>query len=129
MPDFIEQLLVTNKRKLVVCSSEINLSNREDNQIFILFVEESRGSAGGRAGGSGSRKISRIIGINCQGTDEITLFDTEKEDEISEFEIPYSAVAMDIKLSNDQSMVVQGLVDPDLARSYSQLIQKFKVKK
>ena len=129
MPDFIEQLLVTNKRKLVVCTSEINLSNREDNQIFILFVEESRGSAGGRAGGSGSRKISRFIGINCQGTDEITLFDTEKEDEISEFEIPYSAVAMDIKLSNDQSMVVQGLVDPDLARSYSQLIQKFKVKK
>lgn len=129
MSNFIEQLLETNKRKLVVCSREINLSNGGDNQIFILFVEESRGSAGGRAGGSGSRKISQIIGISCQGTDEITIFDTEKEDEISEFEVPYSAVAMDIKLTNDQSMVVQGLVDPELARSYSQLVQKFKVKK
>jgi hypothetical protein len=129
LSDFIEQLLMSSKRKLVVSSREINLSNLGDNQIYILFVEESRGSAGGRAGGSGSRKISRIIGVSCHGTDEITLFDTDKEDEISEFEIPYSAVAMDIKLSDGKSMVVQGLVDHDLTRSYSQLIQKFKVKK
>ena len=87
---------------------------RDDNQIYILFVEESKGSAGGRAGGSGFRKISRIIGIKCHGNDQEYIFDTEREDEISEFEIPYSAVAMDIKLSNDQSMIVQGLVDPEL---------------
>lgn len=126
--NLVENLLRTNKRKLVVCSREINLSMCEDNQIYILFVEESKGSAGGRAGGSGFRKISRIIGINCHGNDQSTIFDTEREDEISEFEIPYSAVAMDIKLSNDQSMIVQGLVDPELAISYFQLIIKFKVK-
>ena len=76
--NLVENLLRTNKRKLVVCSREINLSMREDNQIYILFVEESKGSAGGRAGGSGFRKISRIIGIKCHGNDQ-RLYSIQKE--------------------------------------------------
>ena len=73
-------------------------------------------------------KLVALLALNVMEMTKVLIFDTEREDEISEFEIPYSAVAMDIKLSNDQSMIVQGLVDPELARSYFQLIIKFKVK-
>ena len=73
-------------------------------------------------------KLVALLALNVMEMTKVHIFDTEREDEISEFEIPYSAVAMDIKLSNDQSMIVQGLVDPELARSYFQLIIKFKVK-
>jgi hypothetical protein len=38
--------------------------------------------------------------------------------EISKFEIPLSAVAMDIKLSDGVSKVVQGIVDDDLVKTY-----------
>ena len=73
-------------------------------------------------------KLVALLALIVMEMTKVLIFDTEREDEISEFEIPYSAVAMDIKLSNDQSMIVQGLVDPELARSYFQLIIKFKVK-
>jgi hypothetical protein len=42
---------------------------------------------------------------------------------ISNFEIPLSAVAMDIKLSNGTPKVVQGIVDEELVNSYLKLIQ------
>ena len=41
----------------------MNKNNDIENIIFILMVEESFGSAGGRGGGSGNRKIDKILGF------------------------------------------------------------------
>jgi hypothetical protein len=51
------------------------------------------------------------------------LFESEQEQTISKFEIPYSAVAMDIKLSDGTTKVLQGLVDPALIQSYFNLME------
>lgn len=119
----LDSELLDIMRKIVVCKNDIDLSKKTDNTVFILFVEESQGSAGGRIGGAGLRRISKISCFNIvEGTIE-KIFETRDETEISKFEIPLSAVAMDIKLSNGVPKVIQGIVDDNLVNSYLGLIQ------
>jgi hypothetical protein len=120
----IEDVLALPARKLLVSSTEIDLSRRNKIDIFFLIVQESRGSAGGRGGGSGSRRVERIFGYTCNNGECKIMFDTSDESKIEEFEIPYSAVAMDIRLQDGNIMVVQGVVDPDLIMKYKELISK-----
>ena len=117
------------RRKLIVSSQEINLnitddSNRRENTIFVLMVKESSGSAGGRGGGSGMRKIDRILAFKIKGNVDEQIFETQDSQEIEEFDIPYSAVAMDIVLESGVPYVVQGVVDPDLVNRYLEIIAK-----
>jgi hypothetical protein len=109
-------------RKIVVCKDDINLSKKNDNTIFILFVEESKGSVGGRIGGAGFRSISRIVCYKITNGIEKKIFETQDDNLISKFEIPLSAVALDIELSNGIPKVVQGIVDEELVKSYLKLI-------
>ncbi|HKX82441.1 MAG TPA: hypothetical protein VJL54_09320 [Nitrososphaera sp.] len=118
MSQSLEELLQLPQRKLVVSQAEITLDSKLDNTVFVLLVEESRGSAGGRAAGSGSRKIVKICGFSCKtGTCE-KIFETEEEARIEQFDIPYSAVAMDIRLADGRPYVVQGVIDPGMISSY-----------
>jgi hypothetical protein len=119
VPELIEDILMLHGRRIIVADSEIDFSEKKMNDIFILFVEESRGSAGGRAAGSGFRKISRIMRFTCRNGECVKSFETEDPELIELFDIPYSAVAMDIKLSDGQQIVVQGIVDHSLVMSYA----------
>jgi len=110
-------------RKIVVCTNDIDLSKKTENTVFILFVEESQGSAGGRIGGAGFRRISKISCFHIAERGAQKIFETSDETEISKFEIPLSAVAMDIKLSDGFSKVVQGIIDEDLVKTYLGLIR------
>lgn len=119
----LNSVLLDGSRKIVVCINDIDLSKKNENTIFILFVEESRGSAGGRIGGAGLRRISRISCFKITNGTAQKVFETENENAISNFEIPLSAVALDIKLSNGASKVIQGIVDENLVNNYLNLIQ------
>ncbi|MEM3160827.1 MAG: hypothetical protein QXJ74_08595 [Nitrososphaera sp.] len=113
----IDEILQLPQRKLVVAQADVALDKKSRNEIFILMVEESRGSAGGRAAGSGHRKISKVYGFSCDDSCE-KVFETEDPGKVEQFDIPYSAVAMDITLSDGRPYVVQGIVDPDFVASY-----------
>ncbi len=126
MSNQIEEIIKLPDRKLIVSSKDIDINSLEDNMIFILIVEESRGSAGGRGGGSGHRRITKILGFKIENRNIYPYFETQDEKVIEQFEIPYSAVAMDIKLSNNQNFVVQGLSDKTLIESYNQIVNKEK---
>ena len=120
--DSLDAIFEGGERKIVVCKDDLKLTEKKDNIIFILFIEESRGSAGGRIGGAGFRKISRIVCYNAANGIQRKIFETQDDNVISHFEIPLSAVAMDIELSNGIQKVVQGIVDEDLVSSYLSLI-------
>ena len=125
----VSPVLQLPKRKLIVSSQEINLnivdgSNMQENTIFVLMVKESSGSAGGRGGGSGMRKIDRILAFKIKGNVDEQIFETQDSQEIEEFDIPYSAVAMDIVLESGVPYVVQGVVDPDLVNRYLEIVRK-----
>jgi hypothetical protein len=118
----LEEVLSLPTRKLVVSSTEVDLSKSEHSIVFVLLVEESFGSAGGRAGGSGSRKISRILGFKIHQSMISLIIDIREMDVIDRFDVPYSAVALDITLSTGQRSVVQGIVDPILIEEYMRIV-------
>jgi hypothetical protein len=120
----LNEVIKLPKRKLVVSSSEIILDKKNyENIVFILMVEESFGSAGGRGGGSGNRKIDKIMGFNIDNNKKDLIFQTEDQNIIENFDIPYSAVAMDIILESGQQFVVQGIVDQEMIKSYMKIIE------
>lgn len=124
----VSEILNLPMRKLIISSQEINLNAADgrvkENTIFVLMVKESSGSAGGRGGGSGMRKIDRIIGFEIIGNSDEQIYETDDPQEIEEFEIPYSAVAMDIVLESGVSSVVQGIIDPNMVNEYLKIIKK-----
>lgn len=124
----VSEILNLPMRKLIVSSQEINLNisdgREKENTIFVLMVKESSGSAGGRGGGSGMRKIDRIFGFKIFGNTDEQIYETDNPQEIEEFEIPYSAVAMDIILESGVSSVAQGVIDPNMVSEYLKLIRK-----
>jgi len=124
----VSEILNLPMRKLIISSQEINLNAADgrvkENTIFVLMVKESSGSAGGRGGGSGMRRIDRIIGFEIIGNSDEQIYETDDPQEIEEFEIPYSAVAMDIVLESGVSSVVQGVIDPNMVNEYLKIIKK-----
>ena len=124
----LSNLIKLPQRKLIVSSNDIDLtfSSAKDttNIIFVLFVRESRGSAGGRGGGSGMRKIEKILVFDVDRNNDKLVYETSSEDQIEKFEIPYSAVALDIVLRSGEKYVVQGIVDPQMVSDYLELIKK-----
>jgi hypothetical protein len=118
----LEEVLLLPARKLVVASTDIDLSKSEDCTVFVLLVEESLGSAGGRAGGSGSRKIGRILGFKMHQSKIDLIIDSRQKEIIDRFDVPYSAVALDIILSAGQESLVQGIVDSVLIEEYMRIV-------
>lgn len=127
MESRLNQVLQIPKRKLIVSLNDITLKrdgSESENVVFVLMVEESLGSAGGRGGGSGNRKIDKIMGFRIKDSNkDVKIFETENPDVIEKFDIPYNAVAMDIVLESGDPFVVQGVVDGDLVQSYLRLIE------
>ena len=122
----LNEILQIPKRKLVVSLSDIALDKNQDNAeniVFILMVEESRGAAGGRGGGSGNRKIDKVIGFKINNYNHLKIFETENADMIEKFDIPYNAVAMDIILESGEPYVVQGITDKEMINSYLKIIE------
>ena len=122
----IDTILELPRRKLVISENDIHLDKHTRNNIFILTVEESHGSAGGRAAGSGHRRIDRIYGFSCDSNGCAKFFETDNQEEIDRFDIPYSAVAMDITLSDGRPLVVQGIIDSDFVATYRSIMSNLK---
>lgn len=121
--DELESIILSSQRKLLVIYDELDLTDLSSyNQVFILLVEESKGSAGGRGGGSGHRKIVQVIGFKIDNKNIEKIYETKDENIIEKFEIPYSAVAMDIKLSDGKEFVVQGIMDQNMIKDYNTII-------
>jgi hypothetical protein len=124
MDSSLSQIIQLPKRKLIVSLNDITLNKNKsiENIVFILMVEESFGSAGGRGGGSGNRKIDQIIGFRIIDNKELKIFETENAEIIEKFEIPYNAVAMDIILESGEPYVVQGIIDSEMIKEYLKTI-------
>jgi hypothetical protein len=125
MSESIDAILQLPQRKIIIAENDVFLDKQIKNDIFILMVEESIGSAGGRAASFGHRRVDRVYGFSCYASGKCTkFFDTIEQDKIDQFDIPYSAVAMDIRLSDGKAYVLQGVIDPNAVASYHSVVSK-----
>ncbi len=122
MTSSFEAVLRQQNRKNLVCRKDLDFTKSYENVVIIFVVEESKGSAGGRAAGYGSRKINKIMCFSNEHGSYNEIFETDDEQTILRFEIPYSAVALDIKLADGTPIVAQGVIDPEKVESYMPLI-------
>lgn len=122
----IDAILQLPQRKLVVAQSDVRLDKPGKNEIFVLMVEESRGSAGGRAAGSGHRRINKVHCFACEQGKCEQVLEVDDPAKVDMFDIPYSAVAMDITLSDGRPYVVQGIVEPDFVTGYRNVMRTLK---
>ena len=91
------------------------------------MVEESIGRQAEELPASATGESSGFCGFSCDGGGRCTkFFDTIEQDKIDQFDIPYSAVAMDIRLSDGKPYVLQGIVDPNSVASYRSVVSNLK---
>lgn len=124
MVSSFEAVLRQQDRKILVCRKDLDLTKTYVNVVMIFVVEESSGSAGGRAAGYGSRRINKIMCFSNEHGNYSKIFEARDEQTILQFEIPYSAVALDIKLADGTPLVIQGIIDPEKVESYTPLINE-----
>lgn len=121
MPDEFYELLRRGRELIVVASDELDFSSGREAKVYVLEVEGSPGAAGGRAGGFGSRRVSCVRGYLVRGASSSKFYETRDEAQIGRFSVPYHATAMDVLLPDGSSVVVKGVVDPELVSEYDSL--------
>ncbi|MEM3670807.1 MAG: hypothetical protein QW767_03580 [Thermoprotei archaeon] len=122
----IESVLKQKGRKLLVAYSSIDFRDCVGNRVYVIEVLEQQGAAGGRAAGMGLRVPVKITKFECSGNRLLPTFVTEDASRIELFELPYHSVAQDVVLPDGTTLVVSGVVDPDLVESYDRLVESFK---
>ena len=112
-------------RRIFVAQQQIDLRPKDQvNCIFVLEPPAERpGVAGGRIGGIGERRIQKLHSFQIQNLDCRKIFETETQEQLEKFELPYHAAGLSIVLPDGTEKVVTGVVDPELVERYNEVIQ------
>ncbi len=120
----LAQLANEKSRRLFVAENPIDLSVKEgENCIYILELPTTApGSAGGRVGGIGERKIQKAYCFRQTTGKWLKLYETESADKLERFNLPYHAAGLSVRLPDQTERVVSGVVDPEVIAEYNQIM-------
>jgi len=120
----LAQLANEKSRRLFVAENPIDLSMMEgENCVYVLELPASAlGTAGGRVGGIGERKIQKAYCFRQVAGRWMKLYETESSDKLERFNLPYHAAGLSVRLPDGSEKVVSGVVDPEFIRGYNQLV-------
>ena len=112
-------------RRIFVAQEQIDLRSRDHgNHVFVLELATERpGVAGGRVGGIGERRLQKLHCFRIQNRECRKIFETETQEQLEKFELPYHAAGLSIVLPDGSEKVVTGVVDPELVERYNEVIQ------
>ncbi|MGA2784777.1 MAG: hypothetical protein ABSF09_08785 [Candidatus Bathyarchaeia archaeon] len=117
-------LLVKEKtRRIFVAENPIDLSTSQgQNCVYVLELPgSSPGSAGGRIGGVGERKVVRLLRYQQEGGIWSKMREWGDPEELEGLELPYHATGLSVLLPDKTEKVVSGVVDAEFIRSYNQM--------
>jgi len=120
----LTELTNQKSRRLFVAENPIDLSMTDgENCIYILELPSTAsGAAGGRVGGIGERKIQKAYCFRHAQGRWLKVYETESNDKLERFNLPYHAAGLSVRLPNRDERVVSGVVDPELIREYNQIV-------
>jgi len=103
-----------------VAKNPIDLSNTQtSNCVYVLQLLSSQGSAGGRVGGIGERKVIRLLRFE-QEQGLWTKAGEWDEPELENLELPYHATGLSVLLPDRTERVVSGVIDEDFVNAYNE---------
>ena len=120
----LTQLASEKSRRIFVAESPIDLRDTEGrNCVCVLQLPVSAESAaGGRIGGIGERRISKLYCFRQENGKWMKIYETEDLEKLERFELPYHAAGMSVILPDSTERVVSGVVDQELIQRYSETI-------
>lgn len=120
----LAQLASEKSRRIFVAETPIDLRPKEGgNCIFVLQLPTNAlGSAGGRVGGIGERRLQKLYCFRQEKGKWIKVYETEDLDKLERFELPYHAAGLSVILPDGSEKVVSGVVDQDFIRKYNETI-------
>jgi len=120
----LAQLASEKGRRLFVSENPIDLSSKEgQNCIYVLELPGAApGSAGGRVGGIGERRVQRALCFRQAEGKWIKIYETDSPDKLDGFDLPYHAAGLSVLLPDGAEKVVSGVVDQELIDKYNQIV-------
>jgi hypothetical protein len=123
----MDELLTLLKEKaeinliLLISDNDINLNSKERNRIYILEVDTGTHAAGGRGGGFGQRRFSRVYGFDYNdGVCSKILETRENLDELDSGLV----MRMPIKLFDGKEIMASCSIDAQLVQEYNRIFGK-----
>jgi hypothetical protein len=120
--DELAFLVKEKNRRIFVAENPIDLSIVHGNNC-VLVLElpgASPGSAGGRIGGIGERKVVRLLCFRQQNGKWMKVFESEDHERLDTLELPYHATGLSVLLPDGSEKVVSGIVDQEFVRMYNE---------
>ncbi len=116
--DALEELgshLIGTSRAIVVSETDVDLRpSAGDNRLFLLKIAEGSLAAGGRGGGFGERKVSKVLCFVKRGGSWAKLLESTDEAKASQFEVPYYVSRLPIILADGAESMGYGVIEAEL---------------
>lgn len=111
-------------RRIFVADVPVDLRVSEGrNCVYVLDLPgSSPGAAGGRVGGIGERKVRKLHCFRFENGKWLKVFETEDEEKLERFELPYHAAGLSVILADGSERVVSGVIDPELIQRYNETV-------
>jgi hypothetical protein len=121
----LAQLASERTRRIFIAQHSINLqADAGENCIYVLELPANyHGTAGGRIGGFGERKIQKLYRFNFGKGKQAELYETEDPEKLERLELPYHATSVDLTMPDGTQKTVTGVVDAELVQRYNAEIQ------
>lgn len=121
--DEITQLLAEKSRRIFVAHAPIDLRSSEGtNCVYVLQLPTSApGAAGGRVGGIGERRIQKLYCFRLENGKWMKIYETEDEEILEKFELPYHAAGLTVILPDGTERVVSGVIDEEFVQKYDEI--------
>ena len=104
-------------RVVVISEKDVDLRpGAADNGMFLLKMAEGSLASGGRGGGFGERRVVRVMLFRLIGGAWSKDFDTQDQDKVPEFEIPYYVSRLPFTLADGSESIGYGVVEPELVK-------------
>ncbi len=118
----LTQLASEKSRRIFVAESPLDLRATEGrNCVYVLQLPvNAPGSAGGRIGGIGQRRIQKLYCFRQENGKWIKIYETENLEKLEKFELPYHAAGLSVILPDGTERVVSGVVDEEFIERYDE---------
>ena len=120
--DELVSLLNEKSRRIFVAQRAIEFNNvHGENCVYVLELPgASSGSAGGRVGGFGERRLIKLLCFQQHDGQWIKPFESEDLEILERLELPYHATGLSVILPDGRERVVTGVVDQDFVQKYNE---------